>query len=164
MGPPPPDQIDLARTFGFTPEELALNRAGRLSARQRQMVLYHSTGYLVRGVAALVLGVVLLAALVAGVERPWEWALFGAAVILLAGFALGLVIAAVRVARPAMQSATGPLTRAGTASRPAVQVGALALRVSYRRWKRLPPTLPGHYRVYYSTGRELLSVEEVVSC
>jgi hypothetical protein len=49
--------------------------------------------------------------------------------------------------------------QAGDPAHPALTVGTVALRVPYRRWKRLPAALPGAYRVYYGPTRWLLSIE-----
>lgn len=153
---------ELARAFGFTLDELARNRRGKLSLRQRQQVVFQSIGYIVRGVAFLVLGGVLAAALVPTLNRRWEWAAFVGMCAVLVGLAAYLAFAAVRIARPVVRTATGPLVRAGSANRPRVRVGSLDLRVPFRRWKRLPLILPGRYRAYYARGvYNLLSIERV---
>ncbi|MBN2306013.1 MAG: hypothetical protein JXQ72_16140 [Anaerolineae bacterium] len=158
------DLDDLPDLFGFTPEELALNRAGRFSTRQRQQVRYHSVGYLVRGAAFLVLCMILAVTLIPLLHRAGEWIAFVGVCLTVIGLIVWWGIAAARIARPVVRTITGPLTRAGSANRPVVRVGDLDLRISYRRWKRLPPVLAdlsptGRYRVYYCAESTLLSLE-----
>ncbi len=154
------DTPDLGRGFGFTPEELALNRAGRLSDRQRQTVVFRSVGYLIRGLALVALAVVLAAAVAPTIHTPGQIGLFAALCVLVLIIAGLLVRAAFVVAHPAVQAASGPLVRSGDARHPAITVGGVTLRTSYRRWKRLPAAFPGSYRAYYY-GPELtlLSLE-----
>lgn len=154
-----PTVDELADMFGFTPDDLALNRAGQFSARQRQQVVYQSVGYLVKGIAFLVLCGVLIASLLPSIHRPWEWIMLAVTILLVAALAIGWGIAAIRVVRPAVHTITGSLSRAGSDMQPRVQVGQVALRMSFRRWKRLPPSFPGKYRVYYGPEMTLLSLE-----
>ncbi len=151
---------DLARQFGFTPEELALNRAGRFSARQRQTLIFRCVGYLVRGVGLLVLSVALTAYLTTVIQRMWEWALFGLLCALILVIAILLIRAALlTVARPAVHTITGTLHRSGDANHPSILAGDTSLRVSFRRWKRLAASYPGQYRFYVDPEHSLLSVE-----
>jgi hypothetical protein len=150
----------LADMFGFTLDELALNRTGLFSQRQRQQLAYQSIGYLVRGIAVIVLSTLLIVTLASRTRQPWEIALLALTSGLLAVLCGLLLFAAYRVFRPTVQTATGPLQRSGNARDPHVSIGDRTLRISFRRWKRLPPALPGQYRVYYARGTyNLLSLE-----
>jgi hypothetical protein len=161
---PPPDgqplsAEELAGLFGFAPDALAANRAGRLSDEQRQDLLYRSIGYLVRGLVMLTLGATLIAMTYPLARAGWEGALWiGMCVLWLALGALWLA-AARDVARPQVRVASGTLRRTGDPSHPAITVNNVTLRVYYRRWKRLPGVFPGRYRAYYEPARALLSIE-----
>lgn len=150
----------LAVLFGFTPGELALNRAGRFSERQRQQLAYQSVGYLLRGIGFLVLSVILTASLYEPDMERGQAAAFitvGLLLLMISGY---LLFAAYRVFSPTVQSREGKLIRSGSARQPAVLIADRPLRISYRRWKRLPPSFPGAYRVYYARSVDtLLSVE-----
>lgn len=148
--------------FGFTPEELALNRAGQFSTRQRQQLAYQSIGYLVRGIAVMVLSVLLTVTLAARARQPWEIAAVALTGALLVGLCGMLLFAAYRVFKPTIKTVSGPYRRGDSPRDPQVIIGDQALRVPFRRWKRLPPTLPGIYRAYYARGvYNLLSLERV---
>jgi hypothetical protein len=149
---PSPD--NLAAQFGFTPDELALNRAGEFSARQRQTLFFLSVGYLVRGLALIVL-VIVLAAAVAD-RHTTGTALLG---LLLAGIVLLYVRAAYQVFSPRVTVITGPLRRGQDARHPSIFAGDTELRVSFRRWKRLKASYPGTYRFYVAPDLILLSLE-----
>ncbi|MBN1964528.1 MAG: hypothetical protein JW910_07765, partial [Anaerolineae bacterium] len=129
-----------------------------LSRAQRQRLFFHSVGYLVNGLAWVVLNVILAAYLVPNVERWWQAAAFA----LLAGLCIviggTLLLSAARLIFPTVRVVDGSLERGGDIRRPCVKAGAVELRISARRWKRLPAALPGAYRVYYCE-RELLSAE-----
>ncbi|HEX3050095.1 MAG TPA: hypothetical protein VHP83_05525 [Aggregatilineaceae bacterium] len=146
--------------LGFTSDELALNRAGRLSSRQRQQLFFQSIGYLVRGAGMLVLTIILAFYLVPRINESWEKIAFGV-VWLLMGVSTGLMIfAAVQVACPSVRSVTGSLERAGTLKDPRVRIGTHEMRISRRRWKHLAASYPGTYRAYYVRfAGNLLSVE-----
>lgn len=148
---------ELCALFGFTPDELALNRSGRLSARQRQTVRFRAIGLLVRGLAFVILTVILLASQAAQLRTGWQRAL----AIAVAALAIAVWLAGVWVVlRPDVRRVAGPCRRNGTPRHPLVNVGGEKLAVSYRRWKRLPPALPGTYVAYYSTpDHALLSIE-----
>ncbi len=150
---------ELSALFGFEPDALPANRAGRLSDRQRQDLLYRCIGHLLHGLVMLMLGAALIALVRPLARTGWECALWiGVCVLWLVLGALWL--AAVRdVARPQVRVATGPLRRSGDAAHPALLAGEVLLRLSYRRWKRLPEAFPGRYRAYYGPARDLLSVE-----
>jgi hypothetical protein len=160
MGAEQPTARQLADLFGFSEDELTLNRAGAFSDRQRQQLVYQSIGYLVRGLAFIILDILLAITLYARLDRAWQQALFAALIVLLLDATALILRAAVKVCFPTVRSATGPLSRAGSANQPCIRTGALELRISYRRWRRLPPTLPGTYRVYYANAvNTLLSLE-----
>jgi len=150
---------ELAGLFGFAPDALAANRAGRLSDRQRQDLRYRSIGHLVRGAITLVGGVVLIAAVSPLAEAAWERALLMGACALWLALGVLWLIAARDVARPTVSTVIGTLRRAGDPSHPAIAVNGVTLRVSYRRWKRLSAAYPGRYRAYYGPARTLLSIE-----
>ncbi len=150
---------ELADLLGFAPDTLAANRAGRLSDRQRQDLLYRSIGHLVRGAVMLVTGVVLIAAVYPLAEAVWERALLIGVCALWLALGILWLAAAHDVARPTVRAATGALCRAGHPSHPAIAVNGVTLRVSYRRWKRLSAAYPGRYRAYYGPARTLLSIE-----
>ncbi len=146
----------LAELFGFTVQEAARNRAGQLSPRQRQQCIFASIGYIVRGLAVIVLVVVLATALPASVDPGWRIALYGMAGIM----ALLLIYGGTRAIWPPVAQVAGTLRRTGDDWHPQLQIGDIRLRITYRRWKHLPDTLPGPYRVYYtSTTHQLLSIE-----
>jgi hypothetical protein len=149
---PPPN--DLAAQFGFTPDELALNRAGEFSARQRQTLFFLSVGYLVRGLALIVL-VIVLAAAVAD-RHTAGTALLG---LLLAGIVLLYLRATYQVLSPRVTVITGSLRRGQDARHPSIFAGDAELRVSFRRWKRLRASYPGTYRFYVAPDLILLSLE-----
>jgi hypothetical protein len=156
----PPTAADLARLFGFSLDELALNRTGDLSARQRQTLVFRSIGYLVRGIALIVLSVVLAAYLTTLLHRAWQWVLFGVLCALIAWIAALLARAAYLIlAHPTIHTVMGGLRRAGDANHPRILAGDTELRVSFRRWKRLAEAYPGHYRFYVGPDQSLLSVE-----
>jgi len=155
-----PARHELAALFGFTPHELALNRIGYLSQRQRQRLFYRSVGYLVNGLGVVLLNAILLAAVAPRAQRPWQRIVLSALWVSLALFAALVVVSAWRVFSPDVKSATGPIQRGGTPRKPRVRVGAVELRISFRRWKRLAPSYPGRFTVYYAgfVG-DLLSLE-----
>ncbi len=156
----PPTLADLAALFGFTPAECALNRTGQFSERQRQTLFFRSVGYLVRGSALLVLNLILSAYLTAFLRRPTEWGLFGLYCLLIAGMTLLIARAIFRtMLRPQICTITGPLHRCGDARHPLILAGNTHLRVSFRRWKRLADTYPGHFTFYVGPGDTLLSLE-----
>ena len=151
---------DLARLFGFTPDELALNRAGHFSTRQRQTLIFRYVGYLVRGVGLVILTIVLAATVTVFIHHPWGWALFGllcALIMLLAGLWVRAVT--LIIVRPTIRTVIGELRRAGDANQPFILAGDTHLRVSFRRWKRLAEAYPGQYRFYIGPEHTLLSVE-----
>lgn len=145
--------------LGFALDELALNRAGLFSARQRQTLFFTSVGYLVRGLVLTVLSVVLAAWLAPDVRTPGQIALF-AALCLSVALVSGLLLhAAFQVLRPTVRTATGSLRRSGDPRHPRLQVGDVELHISFRRWKRLPSEWPGLCRAYYDPAHNLLSAE-----
>jgi hypothetical protein len=158
--PEDPALLDLAALFGFTPHELALNRIGYLSPQQRQRLFYRSVGYLVNGLGVVLLNAILLSAVAPRVQRPWQRAILVALWVGLGVFAVLVIVSAWRVFSPRVKSATGSIRRGGTPRKPRVEVGGVELRLSFRRWKRLPPSFPGRYTVYYAgfVG-DLLSLE-----
>lgn len=151
---------DLAALFDFTPHELALNRVGHLSRRQRQRLFYRSVGYLVNGLGVVLLNAILLSAVAPRVQRPWQRTMLGVLWMSLALFAVLVIVSALRVFSPQVKRITGTLQRGGTPRKPRVRVGNVELRISYRRWKRLERTYPGSFTVYYAgfVG-DLLSLE-----
>ncbi len=149
-----PTSEELAAQFGFTREELALNRAGEFSARQRQTLFFLSAGYLVRGLALIVL-VIVLAVAVAD-RHTAGWVLIG---LLLAGIVLLYLRAAYQVLFPRVSVIFGPLRRGQDARHPSIFAGDTELRVSFRRWKRLKASYPGMYRFYVAPALILLSLE-----
>lgn len=155
-----PTLADLAALFGFTPAECALNRAGQFSERQRQTLFFRSLGYIVRGSALLALNLVLGAYLTTLTRRPVEWGLFGLYCLLNVGMILLIVRAIFRtVIRPQIHPITGTLHRSGDVQHPLILAGNTHLRVSFRRWKRLADTYPGHFTFYVGPGNTLLSLE-----
>lgn len=145
----------LAALFGFEPDEVALNRAGRLSLRQRQDARYRDMSGVVRGTAGVVLTSILAASLHAQLSPAAQAALVAG----IAALAALAIRAGYRMLYPGVARATGTLSRAGNARYPAIAIDGWMVRVSYRRWKRLPDT-PGRYVVYYTrTTRRLLSIE-----
>ncbi len=151
----------LSELFGFAPEALAANRAGHLTDVQRQDLLFHSLGYLVRGLVMLVLSLALIASVTPLADTLANQILLVLACAALLVLGADWLIAAYRVLRPCVWSVSGRVLRAGDPSHPALTVGEVTLRVTYRRWKRLPAALPGEYRVYYGPTRSLLSIEPV---
>ena len=150
---------ELASLFGFAPDALAANRAGRLSDDQRQDLLYRSIGYLARGLVMLTLGAALIAVSYPLARPGWERALWIGMCALWLALGVLWLAAARDVARPQVRVAIGTLRRAGDPSHPAIAVNSVTLRVYYRRWKRLPGVFPGRYRAYYEPARALLSIE-----
>ncbi len=151
----------LSELFGFAPEALAANRAGHLTDVQRQDLLFYSLGYLVRGLVMLVLSLTLIASVIPLADTPTNQVLLALACAALVVLGTGWLIAAYRVLRPRVWSVNGRALRAGDPAHPALAVGEVILRVPYRRWKRLPPALPGEYCAYYGPTRSLLSIEPV---
>lgn len=150
----------LSELFGFAPDALTANRAGRLTDRQRQDLFYHSLGHLMRGLVMLVLGLTLVASVTPLANSPINQVLLAAACGTLLLLGTSWLVAAYRVLlHPRIQTASGPARRSGDPAHPALTVGAVTLHVPYRRWKRLPATLPGIYRAYYSPVHSLLSIE-----
>lgn len=161
MSPPttPLSARELAGMFGYTLDELALNRAGQLSARQRQDMIYRSARVFVSGAVLLLMSVITVICLYRIVPRRGWWALLAATVLLQVTLLLVLVRL---VLRPAVHCVTGTIRRGADAWEPAIIVGeSLTLRISTRRWKRLPVSLPGVYRVYYGPDARVLSLEPV---
>lgn len=151
----------LSELFGFSPEALEANRAGRLTDEQRQDLFYHSVGYLVRGLVMLVLSLTLIASVTPLARTPLNQTLLAIACVALLALGGSWLIAAYRVVRPQVQAVSGAVQQAGDPAHPALAVGTVILRVPYRRWKRLPVTLPGEYRAYYGPTRSLLSIEPI---
>jgi hypothetical protein len=98
---PAPDE--LAALFGFTLEELALNRAGRLSDHQRQTLFFLSVGYLVRGLVLVVLNVILAATVADTVHTTGHMVAFVVLCLLMAGIAAFLIRAAYIVTFPTVR-------------------------------------------------------------
>jgi len=145
--------------LGFTPDELALNRQGQMSARQRQTLWYHQVGYLVRGVAMMILNLILISYLMPRLEQAMHKALLGVIVVLVMIIAGYLIIGFYRTWSPVVHTVTGPLTIGGSEQSPRLHIGSLSLRISRRAWRRLEGTYPGPFRVYYSPAGDLLSLE-----
>lgn len=153
----------LAELFGFPPEALEANRAGRLTEKQRQDMFYYSVGYLVRGLVMLVLGLTLIVSVAPLARRPvnqFLLALACGALLMLSG---SWMAATYRILRPRVQVACGLARQAGDPAHPALAVGPVVLHIPYRRWKRLPAILPGEYCAYYGPTRSLLSIEPAPS-
>ncbi|NDJ77561.1 MAG: hypothetical protein GYB65_15020 [Chloroflexi bacterium] len=144
----------LAALFGFAPEDVALNRQGCFSLRQRQDLLYRNLGVVVRSVSVLLLGIILAVTLRTRAD-PAEWWVL---VLLVSFGGLLLIITGWRALFPTVQVAVGPVVRAGNSADPHVQVGEHEFRIARRRWQRLPPALPGSYWVHHTSHR-LLSIE-----
>ena len=158
----PPATVDaLAQWFGFSAEELALNRAGYLSARQRQNVTFQGIGIILMG-GTLILLDTLLAARVAPSARtqPERLALY--VLVLLIVF-LGIVISrgAADILVPRVRYVTGPLGAAGSARSPRLRAESHLLMISYRRWQRWQTLAAPERQIYrtYYVGITLLSVE-----
>lgn len=148
---------ELAALFGFTLDDLALNRAGHLSARQRQDVLYRNARVFVSGAILALISVIVLAAFYRIVPRRAWFTLLALDTVLLTTLALTLRRF---VLRPPIHTTTGTIRRGTDAWTPSIIVhDTLALRISTRRWKRLPESLPGTYRVYYGPDQRVLSLE-----
>ena len=150
---------ELIALFGFSPEALAANRAGSVTPPQRQDSLYRAAGMLVRGLGSLILNGILIAALRPRLNGQVESAAGGAVILLIALIAALWIASAIRAAHPRVSTCEGTVRRAGDARHPAIQVDHVILRISFRRWKHLPPVLPGAYRVYTTHGPRLLSLE-----
>jgi hypothetical protein len=158
---PPSDlplpSAQLADMFGFTLDDLALNRAGQFSARQRQNLLYRSARIFVCGAALLLMSVIVIATLYQSVPQR-SWFVLLALLAILQGVIL--IILAQLVLRPPVHTATGVIRRGTDMWKPAIIVeGKCVLRTTTRRWKRLPESLPGEYRIYYGPDARLLSME-----
>ncbi|MBN1680442.1 MAG: hypothetical protein JW966_09115 [Anaerolineae bacterium] len=151
---------DLGAIFGFAPDELAFNRAGRVSARQRQALRYRGIGFLVKGAAACVLNVILAAALAPGITYPWQRTLYGVLWALIALFALAVIGGTLLVVHPVVRHVTTTIKRSPSAARPCLIAGKLELRISGAAWRRMPPSYSGQFRVYYARfAGWLLSLE-----
>lgn len=154
---PTPDQ--LAALLGFTGDELALNRMGKFSDRQRQTLFFMSVGYLARGLV-LIMSTIIMAAVVADtvhttVQRA-GLVLLGLLIIGISGLWLHT---ARQIVFPHVETVIGPLRRGHDAWHPSIWAGNTELRISYRRWKRLKESYPGLYRFYVAPSLILLSVE-----
>jgi len=157
--PLPPRTVDaLARWFGFTPDELALNRAGRLSPRQRQTVFFQGVRVIILGVTLIVLSVMLAAAVAPGVRTGPQRVAFGVLLLLVAALGVLVLRAAGEVLYPRVRCVCGPLAPAGSPRQPLLRAGDRLLAISYKRWRRLGIFGDQPYRTYYA-GRTLLSVE-----
>lgn len=154
---PTPDE--LAALLGFTPEELACNRAGQFSERQHQTLFFLSVGYLVRGLALTVLNIVLTVAVIDTIHKTWQIAGFVLLCLLVGGIIILLFRAAYQIGFPQVETITGTLRRGDDAWHPTIFAGDVELRVSFRRWKRLKESYPGQYRFYVAPSLILLSVE-----
>ena len=159
QGSVPLSSEELAALFGFTVEELALNRDGRLSKRQRQGMFYRSWGYLMRGLVLVIIGTGAVIMLTTGAGSALERALLGAVIALLGVSAALLIVDAFHVLRPTVRTAHGALRRGDDPWRPSVLVGEQVLSISTRRWRRLPRACPGTYRAYADPTGRLLSIE-----
>jgi len=152
-------QEQLADWLGFTPDELAANRSGRLSTRQHRDMLYRHVGDLVRGAVAFCLGCILLATVAQSADRVWEQVLSGMAFVALIVLGGTWVLAIARLAHPQVHTVSGSLCRGANPAKPHVVIGSTSLRITFRRWKHLPDHFGGRYRAYYDSLNTLLSVE-----
>jgi ABC-type proline/glycine betaine transport system permease subunit len=124
---PTPDE--LAALFGFSLDELALNRAGQFSDRQRQTLFFMSVGYLVRGLALVVLTVVLAAAVAETIHTRWQITGFALLSLLIVGM-VGLWLRAAYLVRfPHVETITGTLRRGSDDWHPSIFAGTVELRV-----------------------------------
>lgn len=149
---------ELAEHLGFALDELALNRQGMLSARQRQTLRYDAIGHLLRGSGTLVLGAILLATVGPRAHTSAAFALLVLAAGALVSVAGLWAYACWRVWHPAVRTIRGPLRRGTDPWHPAVIVGEEALRISPRRWRRLPAQPGGTYCAYVDPSGRLLSI------
>lgn len=160
--PAPPALLsaaDLADRFGFTLDELALNREGQLSARQRQTVFYRSWGYLARGIVLVVLSTGITLTLTRSAETRRDWALIVVLAILGAIAASLLILNGIRTLRPTVQIVSGPLRRGEDAWHPSILVGDTVVSITTRRWCHLETHFSGIYRAYLDPVGRLLSIE-----
>ncbi len=157
--PAPLSATDLADRFGFTLDELALNREGQFSACQRQTVYYRSWGYLARGIVLVVLGTGITLTLTRSAETRRDWTLIGVLVILGAIAVALLILNGIRTLRPTVQIVSGSLRRGEDAWHPSILVGDTVVSITTRRWCHLDTHFPGIYRAYLDPFGRLCSIE-----
>ncbi|WP_162909923.1 hypothetical protein [Aggregatilinea lenta] len=158
----PPATVEaLTRWFGFSLEELALNRVGRLSARQRQNVRFQGLCIIVVGGVLVLLDMLLTVTVAPTAKTMAENLALDALVLLNAVIVVIIGLAAVEILLPRVHTFTGPLCLAGTPRSPRLRAGDRLLVIPYRRWQRWQRlNAPDRqlYRTYY-VGRTLLSIE-----
>lgn len=154
---PPLSAAQLADLFGFTLDDLALNRLGQFSAQQRQNLIYRSVRIFVCGAALLLMSVIVIATLYQRVPWHSRFVLLALLVILQG---VTLTFFARLVLHPPVHTATGAIRRGTDMWKPAIIVEEkCVLRITTRCWKRLQQSFPGKYRVYYGPDARPLSIE-----
>ncbi|NDJ77562.1 MAG: toll/interleukin-1 receptor domain-containing protein [Chloroflexi bacterium] len=155
-----PSASQLATLFGFTLEELELNRSGKLSSRQRS--IYRQDARL-SFIAALVLGLPALGALVAVVQTGLHClrVSLGVLSLLLGWLAITLFFATIQYLFGRINWAEGELRRSAEWTRPWIEVGNERIDIPLNIWQRLPTSYPGEFRAYFDPMEDLLSIEPV---
>lgn len=150
------DLSQIASTLGFTLDELALNRAGKLSPQQSWEAV---KGALTSG-GLMVMALLAVLALVL-VVRPTGGLRFLYYGLGLAGLALFVLLgwqAIAGAARKAVLTAEGPLDLHGTGKGTVAVIGGARIPVSHRGLEVLRNG--GRYRMYYlGDANRFLSIE-----
>jgi hypothetical protein len=150
----------LAQTFGFTLEELELNRKGEISEEQRQRlharvkVFFTFAGTMV--IPLVYFGYQLLAKDLAS-GTPALRIVLVLVFVALQITAIYFFDKSVKGMAEKVETVTGPLTPVGTTRTTAfVRVGDKALPFPSHHWEGVAPTYAGQYRAYYTNGVYLL--------
>jgi hypothetical protein len=148
----------IAATLGFTLDDLAMNRAGKLSPQQSWEAL---KGALTSGgLMVMVLAAVLAMVFVLRPTGGWRLLYYGLG---LAGLALFVVLgwqAIAGAARKAVLSAEGPLDLHGTGKGMVAVIGGARVPIAHQGLQVLRNG--GRYRLYYLGGaNRFLSIEPI---
>jgi hypothetical protein len=160
---------ELGSIWGFTREELVLNRAGRVSTKQRFHLFLNGLWLLGFGLLAIAGAFIMTYFVLFGsndslsINHLWQriililFAIFMDLFLLLFGVAASSI--AYKSLSPKIETAIGPLTYSGTNKSPYLVVGDKALSVSAKRWNKMRASYPGQFCMYYIPENHLLSIE-----
>jgi hypothetical protein len=163
----------LRQLYGFTLQELNLNRQEKMSERQRSQSRAGARGNFYAGVGMALVAGLFWFALTEGALHDWTeflagfrgfciWGLLFPFVGILAPLGvLGAMMLTIDGLRCKVTVTEGSLKRVGNESSHEIQVGEDKRIVPRERWKRLAVSYPGKYRVYSNEDRHLLSIEPI---
>jgi hypothetical protein len=148
----------IAPTLGFTLEDLALNRAGKLSAHQSWEAI--KSALTMSGLTVMVIGAFLA---VVFVVRPTGFARLAYYALSLTGVALFAFLGWRSVAgavKKVVLHAEGTLDLHGSGKGTVAVIGRARVPISFKAFEVL--TKGGHYRMFYlSDANNLLSIEPI---